>query len=146
MKALQIMAVMAATAIVASASPASAAKVGDACTTNKGQPGHFVATKAAGLSTIKCKADARISDSPGPDVFDGNETPFTAQPTKPSAAATRDGFAAATAAQRVNSTAVLARGDAVDQADQADQAEAVRPRIPRRRTPKCGGIIRCPRW
>lgn len=143
MKVLQIMAVMAATAIVASASPASAAKVGDACTTNKGQPGHFVATKAAGLSTIKCKADARVSASPGPDVFGGDETPFTAQPTKPSAAATREGFAAATVAQRFNSKAVLARGDAVDQ---AEQTEAARPRIPRRRTPKCGGIIRCPRW
>lgn len=143
MKAFQIMAVAAATAIVALATPASAAKVGDACKTSKGEPGHFVATKAAGLPTIKCKADARVSDSPGPDVFGGEETPFTAQPTKPSAAATRDGFAAATAAQRVNSTAVLARGDAVDQ---AEQAEAARPRIPRRRTPKCGGIIRCPRW
>ncbi|WP_034159695.1 hypothetical protein [Sphingomonas sp. ERG5] len=143
MKAFQIMAVMAASVIAVSATPASAAKVGDACRTSKGEPGHFVATRAAGIPTIKCKADARTAVDSGPDAFDGDETPFTAQPTEPSAAATPDGFAAATAAQRVNSMAMLARGDAVDQ---AGQVEAARPRIPRRRTPKCGGIIRCPRW
>ena len=60
-----VTAVMIAGFMAAFSQPAAAAKVGDPCTPKGGGAGHFVRTYAAGLTTIKCKADPTVArDTP----------------------------------------------------------------------------------
>lgn len=58
MNTLPIISIVGALLLSAAIEPALAAKVGDACTPKGGGAGHFVEARAAGLPTIKCKADA----------------------------------------------------------------------------------------